>query len=211
MGRALPDGCPSCRLDREIQTSGETNRAERPEAVLPHPLGRGAHGTHDTAIEVILSAERVVETLGLRRICDGVDREIPPRQILVERRSEGHLGMPAVSSHVATECRDLVEHAGVIEHADRPELDAHRDGALAAEDIPDVVWCRVSREVPIQVLMPQQRIPNGAADAPCLKPGLFELPGDVEHGLRRTQFLSFLEIVQGASSRLFIWRYFVAL
>ena len=43
-----------------------------------------------------------------RDVRDRVDREVAPREILVERRAELHLGVSAVGLHVAAEGRDLV-------------------------------------------------------------------------------------------------------
>ncbi len=60
---------------------------------------------------------------------NGVDREIPPGQVVHERHAEFHHRMTPVRLNVLPERRDLVRPVGGIEHRDGAVLDADRHRA----------------------------------------------------------------------------------
>lgn len=158
MRRALADRCPVFGSDREAEPSGEADRPQRAEAVLAQPLRGLPHATHDPRFEVATAVERVPHHQRLRVHRDGVDREVAAREILLERGAEADDRMPAVGLHVVPEGRDLVQHAGAVEHPDRPELDAHRH-----RDGRSFCTCSGSADVAMSqssVAMPRRAIRN---------------------------------------------------
>ena len=126
------------RLDRrarrvlyaEVVSAGEANRPQRPQPILAHSLLRVAHRAHDAGAQVQLATERVANLTRPRTVRDRVDREVAPREILVEARAELHHRVPPVRLHVAAKGRDLVRDARVVEDADGAELDPDGDGAF---------------------------------------------------------------------------------
>src|SRR6185312_13519213 len=84
--RGIEDGAPRTRLDREAEARGETNRAERPEPVLAHPVGCDAHRAHEAVLEVRAAVKGVAQLTRVGTVREGVDREIASREILVQTR-----------------------------------------------------------------------------------------------------------------------------
>jgi hypothetical protein len=76
-----------------------------------------------------------------------------------------------------------MHQSGVVEHANRAEVDADRD-RTPEESLYLFGSCR-GRQVPVEVRMPKQRVPNGAAHAPRLEPGLLEPFRDLSYRSRR--------------------------
>jgi hypothetical protein len=124
--RARHDRVPRRRLDRELEPRREADRAQRPEPVLAHPVVGHSHGAHDAAGEVTAPVVGVVHRVPRGRVRDRVDREVAPREVVVERGAEGDPRVAAVGLHVAPEGGDLVHAAVAVEHAHGAELDAHR-------------------------------------------------------------------------------------
>src|ERR1043166_6949364 len=187
MWRALPNRVERLLLDREVEAGGEPQGAERSQAVLTHPRARVTHRAQNPAIEVGPAAEWVARLVAARREGNRVDREVPTREVLLERHAELHLGMSAVSANVPAEGRDFVHHPIGIEHADSSEFDSHRNRSPIAEDLSHLLRSGGSRKVPVQMWMAEQDVPDRAADAPGLEPLRLESASDVEDLWRRTQ------------------------
>ena len=135
------------RLDREVVSAGEADRAQRAQPILAHPLLGVAHRAHEPPLDVVASAERIAQLARLRAIGDRVDREVAAREILVEARAELHDGMSPVRLHVAAEGRDLVMDPGVVQHA-RPCRTRSPPGSCAGDRrsrAPAPAW-RASRD-----------------------------------------------------------------
>ena len=62
-------------------------------------------------------------------ICNGVDGEVSPRQVIQEGYAELHHSMPAVGANVFAKAGHLVEVVATIEHGDGAVFDPHRHGA----------------------------------------------------------------------------------
>jgi hypothetical protein len=88
-----------------------------------------------------------------------------------------------VGLDVTPERRHLMHNATVVQHADRSEVDADRN--RTPEQLSHLIRRGRGREVPIQVRVAEERVPNGAPDAPGLEPGCFEPFRDKPNGLRR--------------------------
>ena len=188
MRRARVHRATCRRIDREPEPRGEANPAERAQPILAHARVRVARPrARACALEIAPSAERVAQLVERRRVGDGVDREVAPRQILVERGAELHLGVPSVGLHVAPKRRHLVHHAGAVEHADRPELDADRNRAPCPNTRRTSIRRGRRREIPIEMRMAEQRVADGSADAPRLESRGFQALRDVENGRRRVK------------------------
>jgi hypothetical protein len=183
--RALHDRRPGGRLDGEAEAAGEPDGAERAQAILAQARRRIAHRPHDAPGQISEAVERIVEHASRGAEGDGVDGEVAPREVVVQRRAELHLGVAPVGAHVATEGRHLVHHAVAVEHADRAELDALRH--RAAEEAAHDVRRRRRGQVPVERRVPQHRVAHRAAHAPRLVPRGLEPLGDLAHAGRRPE------------------------
>src|SRR5256885_11632564 len=67
LGRALDDRVPGIALDVEAEARGESDRAQRTESVLPHPVTRIADRANELAVEIFLPAIRVADLILARR------------------------------------------------------------------------------------------------------------------------------------------------
>src|SRR5687767_6595902 len=90
--------------------------------------------------------------------------------------------MSPIGFDVSAKRGDLVHRAVPIENADGAELDSHRN--RARKEATYLLGGRGGGEVPVQVWVPQQGVPDGAAHTPGLEALLLQSLGDVEHGAR---------------------------
>src|SRR5437867_9027714 len=95
--------------------------------------------------------------------------------------------MAPVRANVASKRRDLVQDARGVEDSHRPEVDPDRYRPPTPEDGAHLIGCRVGREVPIKVGMPEQRVTHSSPNTPCLEPGLLQITSDLQHRSRRMQ------------------------
>ena len=184
MGRRGAERSEGCRLDGEAVARGKPNGAKRAQAVFAHALLCITDGTNNPRGKIPLSAERIAQVARGRTKGNCVDGEVAPCQVVLEAGAELHHRMPSVRLHVASECRDLVRYAALVEHADGAELDAHRHRSSPAEYLDHLPRSGGGGQVPVQRLAAEKRVPNGAAHAPRFKAGVFETPGNVEHARR---------------------------
>ena len=70
-----------------------------------------------------------------------------------------------------------------VEHADGSELDPDGDGPR--KEAADLLRGRGGCQIPIEVGMAEERIPDGAPDAPGLEALVFQALGNVEDGAWR--------------------------
>src|SRR5438105_14976701 len=154
MRRAAGNRFPSRWIDLKIEAGRKTNGAKRPQPVLSHALAWRAHRANDTGFEIALTAERVAQFGACRRVRDRVHREVTSRQILLQRRAELDLGVPAVGAHVFPKGGDLMQDPAGVEHTDGSIVDPDRYRALPSEDGPDLIRRCVRGQIPVQVLMP---------------------------------------------------------
>jgi len=98
---------------------------------------------------VISNMERVANLFERWREGDGVDRKIPPRQIIIQRRTKLHLGMTAIGSHVAAKGRDLMHRSVTVDHAYRAEVDADRNRTPFSEQLDHLRRRCRCRQIPV--------------------------------------------------------------
>src|SRR5215213_8490 len=101
MRRAAGDRVPRVGVDGEFETRREPYRAKGAQAVLAHPLVGYADRADDPTLEVEASPERVADLARPGRERDGVDREIPACEVVVERGAELDLRVATVWLDVA--------------------------------------------------------------------------------------------------------------
>ena len=87
--------------------------------------------------------------------------------------------MPAVGANVTTKCRDLVHDAFIVEYTDGPECNAN--GNSPRKKISYLLRARCSRQIPVEMRMPEQRITNSSPYAPRLEASFLERARDLEH------------------------------
>jgi len=87
-----------------------------------------------------------------------------------------------IGLHIMPEGRHLVQYALTIQHPDRPELDPHGD--RPSKEPLHLLRTRRGRDIPIQGLDPQERIPHGPPDAPRLEPRSLQGAADLADGDR---------------------------
>ena len=129
-------------------------------------------------------SKRVANLVEARRVRDRVDREVTPRQVVLERHAELDLGVSPVRFDVPPKGRDLVHLARAVEHANGPEVDSDGDRPPVAEHLSHLRRRRRRRQIPVEMRVPEQSIPNRSAHAPRLEPGALEGVGDFENRWR---------------------------
>src|SRR5687767_9413202 len=87
---ALDDRAPRLRVDVKAESCREANGAQGAKSVLAHSLVRIAHRADQPSPDVPLPLEGIVKATRLWVIRDRVQREVPPRKVLVDRGSERH-------------------------------------------------------------------------------------------------------------------------
>jgi hypothetical protein len=105
----------------------EAHRPQHPQGVVAHPVQRFAHGPDDAGLEVFSPAEGIEDLPRERVYRDGVDREVPPRQILLQLLPETYLRVPAPLG---------VEVAPVSRYLDRVAVNFGPDGPEPLADRP---------------------------------------------------------------------------
>src|SRR4029077_9798919 len=129
-----PGGGPGGRVDPEPEPGRKAERPENAEIVLAKALGRLADRANDTGLQVGGPVERVAPLVAQGMIRNGVDGEIAPREIVLERDTTVRDdGVAAVGADVPAEGRDLVQHALSVEHTDGAVLEPHLDRSLPPE------------------------------------------------------------------------------
>jgi hypothetical protein len=149
VGRALPYRPPCGRIDRESEPCREANRAQAAQSVLAHTIAGAADGPHHLPRQVAPTVERIVQNISGGRVGDRVDGEVAAGEILVEARSERDDRVAPVGLDIAAKGGHLVHPAGAVDHADRPELDPHRN--RPAEDALHLLRRRRGGEIPVEV------------------------------------------------------------
>ena len=71
-----------------------------------------------------------------------------------------------------------------IEHADGAEFDPDRDRPPVPEHLSDLRRGRRRRQIPVEVRVAEQGVPDRSAHAPRLESGALEGVGDLENGGR---------------------------
>ena len=98
--------------------------------VVAYPVVETVHTRHICDVTIApapispAAAERIAQLFFRRGIGDGVDGEVAPREIVVERDSKLDLRVPAIRAHIAPKRRHLMEYPPLVEDAHRAELDA---------------------------------------------------------------------------------------
>src|ERR671910_535431 len=83
------------RLLRLRQSRLEADGAQHSQGVLAHSFERVADGPDHTLLQIFASLEGVYDLTRERVGSDGIDREVPACQILLQVISEAYLGVPA--------------------------------------------------------------------------------------------------------------------
>ena len=164
----LPDRRQGGRLDREVQHGGEPDRSNHSECVLVESGRRITDGPKDSRPDIRTPTEGIDQLeFGWRSPAPsapghGIDGEIPPREVGLERIAELDPMRPPVVRVVvvAPVGRDRVILA-VAPNEDRPEsvlVDGTREQRL------EPFGSSLGREIPVPGLPFQQPIPQRAAD-----------------------------------------------
>jgi len=117
-------------LDIQPELDSQADRAQQPQRVLGEALGRAANRPDQTRLQVGLAAERIDQLPAADVLGDGVDGEVAPTQVAVERVAELDVRLPrpwliplgAVGGHL--------DEAVAEPSADRPELLADGEDAV---------------------------------------------------------------------------------
>src|SRR5436305_249186 len=86
--------------------------------------------------------------------------------------------MPPVRPNVSPECGDLVHRSIAVQHANGSKVYTDGNRAPRAENLSHLCRRCRSSQIPVKMGVPEESIPDGSADTPRLKPGLFELRSD---------------------------------
>ena len=113
---------------------------------------------------------------------DGVDREVAPGEVLLERHAVGHDRVAAIRDDVAPEGGHLVDHPEAVEHAHRPVLLPDRRGA--AEQRRDLRRRGGRGEIIVRVGVAEQRVAERPAHAPGFVARFLQRASDLEHLVR---------------------------
>ena len=118
-------------------------------------------------------------SLAQRMIGEGVDGEVAPGQVVLERDAVLHDRVPAVGLDVLAEGRHLVQQPLPVEHAHRAEPEPDRHGTR--KEPQDLLRPRRGGDVEVHLGIAEQGVPHRAADAPRLEARALEHAGDVQH------------------------------
>jgi hypothetical protein len=122
-------GFPSGGIDRKVEAGGEAQGAQNPEIVFLKSLRRISHRPDQLSLEVPLALEGVPPLVPERMIGNGIDREVAPGQVILQRHPVCHHGVTSIRGHVAAEGGDLVQLSAMVENPHRTVLHAYRDRA----------------------------------------------------------------------------------
>jgi hypothetical protein len=167
MRRALDYRVPRFRLDFKSKTRSESNGPERAKAIFPHSFARLADSADNPVLQILATMEGIAKLMTTRRIRDCIDRVVASRKIFVQRRTEIDDRVPSIRIHVATKCRDLVHDIVRVQNSNSPKIDSNRNGSR--EKIPHLLRMGGSRQIPVEMGMPEYRITHGSANAPRLE------------------------------------------
>ena len=167
---------PRPLLDPEAEPARETKRPQDPQVVFPEPCDRIPDRPENAALEIGPPLEWVAEPPVERVPRNGVDREVAPREILVERIREGDDRMAAARLDIPPEGCDLVEPSSPVEDADGPVGHAHGD--RPAKERLHLRRRGLRGKVPIQGHPTAERVADRPPDGPGLEPRFLQGPGD---------------------------------
>jgi len=180
MRRAANDRLPCRALDREVESPSEANTAKCAQAIFAHSLVRHADGANELPGDIDSAVEWIAYLSGHWGNRDRVDGEVAASEIVVERRPELDYGVASIGLHVASERCHLMHDAAVVQYADGPEVQSHRDGT--PEELSHLIRRSSGRQIPVEMRVPEQCVTYGPANAPRLETGGFEPFGDCPNG-----------------------------
>ena len=153
----------------QSESGSEADCSECPQPVLAHSFrGRTDRAQYPT-LEINLTLKRITDFISPRMKRDGVDGEVAPSEVFLQRRAEFHHRMTAIRAHVTPEGGDFVHHVPLHNYPDRAELHAQRNGPLKnARYLPGR---RGGRKIPVQMLFSNKRISYRTPHAPGLEAG----------------------------------------
>ena len=129
-----------------------------------------------------------MQHLTRRGVCNCVDGEISPCEIIIEGDAKLHFGVTAIRAHVATKGRHFMhDFAALFENTYGAKGDADGDRTPMAKERTHLLWRGRRGEVPVQVIVAEQCVAHRSAHAPGFIASLLERPRDVEHRGRRRQ------------------------
>ncbi len=180
---APPSRRPGLRLNGEPEAGREPDGAEDPEEILANAVPRRPDRPDHSGVNVLPSPEGIAPFVTDRVVGDGVDGEVPPGQVFVERGAEGNDCVTAIGLDVAAEGGHLVKMPAPVEHADRPVADAHRNG-VRKEPEHHLRWRR-GHEVHVALALAEERVAQRPAHRPGLVTGGLEGGRNLHHLLRQ--------------------------
>src|SRR6185295_11321340 len=172
-------GClPGVRFDGKAEPRREPERAQDPEVVLSESLRRIAHRAQHAALEIIRAAERIAPLMSQRMVGNGVDGEVAPGEIVIQRHSVRNHCVTAVGRNVAAESGNLVHRPVTVEHADGTVLESNR--SRATKQRLNLLRRGGSGEVVVGMRVSQKRVSERASHTPGLVSRLLQLASDLQ-------------------------------
>src|SRR6267378_1213439 len=168
-------------VDPELEARAEAQRPQNPQVVFLEPPVGVPHRADQLVLEIVGAVKRIAPFVPDGVVRDGVDREVPARQVIHQRHAELHHRVPPVGLDVLAERGDLVLAVVLVEHRNGAMLDSHRHRAL--EQPAYLAGRRRGRQVEVVILDAQQVVADRAPDAPRLVARAFQLLGDLQDGV----------------------------
>src|SRR3712207_2294702 len=180
------EGLSGCR-----ERSLEAYSSQHPQRVVAHPVQRVSDRPDHAGLEILPPAERVEDLASKRVRRDGIYREVPTRQVILQALPEPYFRMPAtLRIQVAPIRRDLDSVAADL-GPDRPEPLADRPQVLRGgpQQLLGPPRMRVRSRVRIRMLAPEQRVPHIPTHQVQLVPRPSERLAQAHEGLGDLWFL----------------------
>jgi hypothetical protein len=131
----LPDGALEVRRQskgplRLAQGRLEANRPQHPQGIVAHPVQRVADGAYHAGFEILAPLEGIQDLTRDRVRRNSVDREVPPRKVLLQALAEADLRVPAPLRIQVAPVRRDIDLVAVNLRDDRAESLPHRPQVL---------------------------------------------------------------------------------
>ena len=167
-------------MDGEAQFHRETHRAQHPDGVFPIALLRIADEPQDAGLMIVHAADVIDHGKIADVVIEGIDREIPPEGILLDRAVDVITQNPAILQN-ALIMRLLALQRPESGHFDDFLTEMHMrqtettpDQTAIAKHPPNLLGMGIGHHIEVLGLAAQQQIADTAADQVGFEPGLLQ-------------------------------------
>jgi len=171
---------PGRRIELEVEHGSEAHGAQHPQVILGEAPARLTDGPDQPRRQVRPAAEGVAERARDRVEGQGVDREVPPGQILFQAADEGHsIGVTPVGARTIDAVGGHLHRLAVDQDRHGPVLQPGGDGP--GKELQHLLGERARGDVVVVDRPAEQQVPHRPADHERLVASPGELPAEPDH------------------------------